>query len=414
MNVKYYPVLFLLSLLAFVTKTAIAENSPSSWSFKGFGTLAASGTDTNKLGFYRDKSQTQDVSGAWGLTSDSRLGLQVDWKATDSLQATVQWVARDHAGNFFEQNLDWAFLRWSVQRDLDIRVGRLGTDSFMLSDYRNVGYAYPWMRPPHEFYANIPYYHFDGADITKKFSVGDGYLSVKVYGGYTVNQLPDEGTGLSKQKALLSGINLRYENGNWQARIGYNYSTITSKVAVQDDLLNFMNDPLLARFWPNLQQQLPSIFNLRGNQYHFSSVGVAYDDGIWLSQMEASYIASNTLWSPASAYLSVGRRFSKVTVYSLLGVIKTFHPNVNVSSPIDSSPELMGMEQPLNQIFNASGINERSVSLGARWDFHEKMALKTQWSHYWLNQNSLQHWQQQSDNPPNTVNVMSVGIDFIF
>jgi hypothetical protein len=115
MKVKNYFALFLLGSLPVFTGPAIAENSQSSWSFKGFGTLAATGTDTDKIGFYRDKSQTQD---ARGLTNDSRLGLQVDWKASDSLQATVQWAARDHAGDFIEQNLDWAFLRWRLTDDL--------------------------------------------------------------------------------------------------------------------------------------------------------------------------------------------------------------------------------------------------------------------------------------------------------
>jgi hypothetical protein len=45
------------------------------------------------------------------------------------------------------------------------------------------------------------------------------------------------------------------------------------------------------------------------------------------------------------------------------------------------------------------------------------MALKTQWSHYWLgNHNGSQQWQQPPVNnrTTDTVNLMSVGIDFIF
>jgi len=416
MKVNYRTIPLLLSLIPFFIKVAVAENNLSSWSLKGFGTLAATGTDTDKIGFYRDKSQTQDVDSGWGITTDSQLGLQVDWQASDSLQATVQWIARDHAGNFIEQNLDWAFLRWSIQDDLDIRLGRLGVGVFSLSDYRNVSYAYPWIRPPHEFYSTIPYYHFDGADITKKFTLNEGDLSVKVYGGYSYNQLPTQTAGVNNQQSPATGANIHYEKGEWQARLGYTYATITSNPPIQD-ILTPINSPLFAKAWPDLKQIIPAI-TMRGKAYHFGSVGLAYDDGTWLSQMEAAYTASNTLWSPtrATAYLSLGRRFSTVTLYSLLGIAKTFQHEIIVPSPLVSNPSLLNDQQQLSRILNNNAINEQSISLGTRWDFYENMAFKTQWSHYWLGKhNGPQQWQQSIGNTtPNTVNVMSVGIDFVF
>jgi hypothetical protein len=414
MKANHYAVLFLLSSLSVATEMTKADSS-SSWSFKGFGTLAATGTDTDQIGFYRDKSQTQDATSSWGLTTDSQMGLQIDWKPSDSLQATVQWIARDHAGNFAEQNLDWAFLRWSLEDDLDIRLGRLGIGVFSLSDYRNIGYTYPWMRPPHEFYSSIPYYHFDGADITKKYSLGDGYLSVKMYGGYSFNQLPTQTSGVNNQQSPAAGANIHYENGLWQARLGYTYAAITSEPPIQN-VLDSINDPALAQVWPNLKQIIPAI-TMRGKEYQFGSVGLAFDDGTWLSQMEAAYIASSTLWSPtrADAYFSLGRRFSSVTLYSLLGVAKTFQHDLDIPNPLVVSSALLKQQQQLSQLLNNNGINEQSISLGTRWDFHENMAFKTQWSHYWLGDNGPQQWQQSIGNlTPNNVNVMSVGIDFIF
>lgn len=413
MKANHYAILFLLGLLSVGSEIAMAD-SLSSWSLKGFGTLAATGTDTDKIGFYRDKSQTQDVTSGWGITTDSRLGLQVDWQASDELHATVQWVARDHAGNFAEQNLDWAFLRWRVQTDLDIRLGRLGSDMSMLSDYRNVGYAYLWMRPPHEFYSSIPFYHFDGIDITKKFAVDEGYLSVKIFSGNTFNQLPSQ-LGTNNQQAITTGTSLRYENNNWRAHLGYGYSLITTELPLQA-IKDEVNSPLLARVWPNLREILPAL-NIKGKVLHYGGVGLAYDDSIWLSQFEAAYIASNTAWAPsqAHAYFSVGRRFSTVTLYSLYGVGKTFQNDIDIPSPLVASPVLLNKQQQLNQLLNNNEVNEQSISIGTRWDFHENMALKTQWSHYWLGNSGPQQWQQSTGNiTPSNVNVMSVGIDFIF
>jgi hypothetical protein len=286
---------------------------------------------------------------------------------------------------------------------------------FSLSDHRNIGYAYPWMRPPHEVYSTIPYYHFDGADITKKFSIDDGYLSVKIYGGYSFNQLPTQTAGIHNQQSPATGANISYEKGYWQARVGYTYATITSEAPIQD-IVTPINSPALVQAWPTIRQIIPAI-TMRGKQYHFGSAGLTYDDGIWLTQMEAAYIHSNTLWSPtrASAYFSLGRRFSTVTLYSLLGIAKSFQHDINIPSPLVASPALLSEKQQLSGILNNNAINEQSISIGTRWDFYENMALKTQWDHYWLGNNGPQQWQQSVGSPaPNTVNVMSVGIDFIF
>jgi hypothetical protein len=291
----------------------------------------------------------------------------------------------------------------------------LNPDVFLLSDYRNIGYAYPWMRPPHEFYSTIPFYHFDGADITKKFSLDDGYLSVKIFGGYSFNQLPSQTRAINNQQSPTAGARLHYENSLWQAHLGYAYVTITSEPPIQD-LLDEINNPLLARAWPNLRQIIPAI-TMRGKEFHYYGIGGAYDDGTWLSQMEAAYIASNTLWNPsqASAYFSFGRRFSMVTLYSLLGKVQSFHHDVNIPSPLIPIPSLINKQQ-LSQLLNTNEFNEQSISVGTRWDFHENMALKAQWSHYWLGNNiDSRLWQQSVDNiTPNTINVMSVGIDFVF
>jgi hypothetical protein len=345
-NIKHCFVLFLLSWLLLISTTIMAEeDSQSAWSLKGFGTFAATGTDTDNIGFYRDQSQSQDVTNHWSITSDSRLGLQLDWRATDSLQAAVQWVARDHVGNFFEQNLDWAFLRWQLPKELDIRVGRLGSDFVLMSDYRNIGYVYPWMRPPHEFYANIPFYHFDGMDVAKKFSSNDGYLTFKAFGGYMHNEISSHLSGLTLQNSVVAGGNVRYETDNWQWFLGYAYVQIVSELPNQP-LKKFITNSAFSRSWSNQPQLLPSL-PIKGSQFHYNDLGFIYDDGVWLSQSELAYVSSNTSWihSKILAYSSLGRRFSNLTVYSLFGIVRSFdHNAIKVPAPLVPSPVLLSYQ----------------------------------------------------------------------
>lgn len=412
---------FFLSTAAFLLSYAIsahAEDAYFDFTVKGFGTAGVSGTDTDRIGFRRDIKQPSGVTDSWGFDTDSRMGLQLDADFTQSWHATIQWTARNNAGDFIEQNLDWAFLRWRPIDDLDIRAGRLGFDVFMLSEYRNVGYAYLWIRPPHEFYAGLPVYHFDGVDIAKKFAVDEGNLTIKIFGGHSYNEIPIGSSDTDDQSYTVAGGKLAYEHGSWNARIGYNYSLNNLELTQLQPLLEALNSAGVNAVWPDAQS-LGQQIATKNKAVHFSSIGLAYDDGLWLAQMEASYIHSDLSVFPsvASGYFSAGRRFGKVTVYSLFGISESLHTRVTVSNPLVPVPAVVGLRNAADQVLNSdtNGVDEKSVSLGLRWDVHEHIALKTQWSHYWLGYNGAALWLTPVSGPtPDTVNVWSVGLDFVF
>ena len=407
--------ILIISLLVFSSANYADEDDDINWSIKGFGTLGLAGTDTRALGFYRERSETQDAKAA-SFTTDSRLGLQLSADFNPSLNATVQWVARDHAGNFFEQNLDWAFLRWNIDKDTTLRLGRLGADAFLLSDYRNVGYAYPWMRPPHEFYASLPVYHFDGMDINKKISVSDGALSLKLFGGYSFSQYSVQSVGLINTKIPLIGSNIGYESGNWNFRASYIFSNfkLDSTASELKKTLNNITSNNSIPFNPPIRNYLS--INKNSN-IQFYTLGAAYDDSIWLVQGEADYVNSDNkvINNIASAYLSIGRRFSTVTLYSLYGFSKSFSNSIAITEPLLDDPNLAKISTNVNQTLNQNNIDEQSVSVGLRWDFYTNMAFKTQLSHYWLGRDGKDLWQKPiMESSPNNVNVWSVGVDFIF
>jgi hypothetical protein len=140
-------------LIAFFLSPIIqAGDQYPGWSVSGFGSFGYVGTDTNSLGFIRNRTQTKSATksgkGGGGVTTGSRLAIQLDINFNESWRTTVQWIARDHAGDFFEQNLELAFIGWRPTYDLDIRAGCLALDTFLISDHRNVGFSYPWKHPP--------------------------------------------------------------------------------------------------------------------------------------------------------------------------------------------------------------------------------------------------------------------------
>jgi hypothetical protein len=385
------------------------------WSIKGFGSFGYTGTDTDKVGFLRSSTQTQGVRKSGGITTDSRLGLQANVDINNSLHVTIQWVARDHSGNFFEQNLDWAFLRWDFNSTSNIRVGRLGVDVFLLSDYRDVGYAYPWMRPPHEFYSKLVTSHFDGFDINHKIHIDDDLLSIKIFAGYSFNQVPSNFPELVSLGSTLVGGSLKLESGNWTNRVGYAYLHLLNEVP-NEQLVNVLNDPTVNFAMPGINQVIPHL-SLKGTSLHYYSLGSAYDNGSWIAQAELSYMDAETVFFPdtINAYLSVGKRIEKFTVYSLFGMSHSFQKEINIPDPVFPSPQLQQLHHATDRVINKNGTDEKSVSLGIRWDFHPNVAFKTQWSHYWLGANGSKLWQDSTlRDKSRQVNVWSFGVDFTF
>jgi hypothetical protein len=78
-------------------------------------------------------------------------------------------------------------------------------------------------------------------------------------------------------------------------------------------------------------------------------------------------------------------------------------------------PEVVGLRDAVDGILNTVGIDEKSISLGLRWDCYKNIALKAQWSHIWLGGDGTQLWVPTGDGEvPHRLNVFSFGIDFLF
>lgn len=425
----YYASRAILSLALVVSATVKADDYPN-WSFKGFGTIGLARSDSNTLGFYRDRTQTRSVKKSFEVAADSRLGLQLDVDINDFWHITAQYIVRDHAGNFFEQNLEWAFLKWNPGDGYEIRAGRMGTDAFLLSDYRNVGYAYPWIRPPHDFYANIPPSHFDGIDIKKTFFLDEGELAFKVMGGYTSTTLNEYYLDYELEGATAM-INVVYTTGDWSLRAGYAYLSQEKEIKANsiDTFRSVLDDQTNNFLVPNLNQ-LTSNTRVKGTSYlQFSSIGLAYDDGTWLVHTEAAYLdeEGQSFVNPdvVNGYLGVGRRISDVTLFARYGIS---HSLSKKQEPLDINPALMGspyedaargLSQSVATYHNEQETNHQSLSLGLRWDFYPKVAFTAEWSHYWLGENGIgssvwEHDGHSSKDTPNHLNLVSFGIDFIF
>ncbi|MDH5424795.1 MAG: hypothetical protein OEY29_07380 [Gammaproteobacteria bacterium] len=136
------------SLPAFAADNNLEINS--------FLTVAAS--MMSEEGRYLDKV-TEHLS----LENDSVYGFNIRKKINDKVSGAAQLLASSNDSTF-DIEAEWAYLSYKLSESSSFRVGKLNMTTFLISDYINVGYLYPWIRTPVEVYENNPLQNFLGAE----------------------------------------------------------------------------------------------------------------------------------------------------------------------------------------------------------------------------------------------------------
>ena len=388
--------------------------------FSGFATFGVVVSDNEDLGFRRDLTQSEgarDNEVYW--KTDTLIGVQWHTRFSHKFDTTVQVVARDRFKNDFEKSLEWAFVRYRPVDGLDVRLGRLGSDIFMLSEYRQVGYAMQWVRPPVEYYAWLALYHFDGIDINKRIDLSNGTLNIKAYYGNSRGDYPtnyqDEGVKLDFDP---SGVSFNLELGSWKGRYTYSY------VAINNNLLKPLTDGLYAAqaAWPEAKGYADAI-DSEGKTMEYHELGVGFDNNIWWAQAEYTQLTSDSgsFVNSSYFYLSVGRRFGPVSLFAITGLVKPEEDYRVIVEP-EGLPPLFEQElQPLvagtEETFNGSYLDQRSYGVGMRWDFASRKALKFQVENYEMDKDGTNLWvnyENKSFAEDQSSTVYSLTMDVLF
>src|SRR5688572_29854238 len=120
----------------------------------GFGTAGIVFTDNDDAQFIRSsQAEGADTGGDVGV--DSIAGVQATVHLTDRISGTTQILLRRLYGEGFELDSPLAFIKVGINNDVSVRLGRLPLPAFLVSDFRQVGYANTWMRPPIEVYGQV-------------------------------------------------------------------------------------------------------------------------------------------------------------------------------------------------------------------------------------------------------------------
>jgi hypothetical protein len=313
------------------TRSAVKENrsriSDAADRLKINGFMSAGGAtiDSDKL-----------YEPIYGIVDDFRsqavnkIGLQFSFAVSEKIDVTAQLVSK--GTNDYSTEAEWLYLSYEVIDNLSFRIGRQRIPYYLLSEYLDVGFAYPWVRPPIELY-NVPVASFDGVSANYDLNLGDVRLSFQPYMGssHGYSDQLENAFELNQQYGLAAFADYK----DFTFRLGFNTSHVDVRSADEGstggDLIEGIDSALaggtvvnglaqglaavtsnpafLDYVVPETIQQFPD-----GNvRTIYTSAGFSYDDGSLLVMGEIANLRVVDFPQPGgdSGYLTVGYRFGK-------------------------------------------------------------------------------------------------------
>jgi hypothetical protein len=323
-------------------------------------------------------------------------------------------------------SLEWANISYRVSDDLTVRAGRIVLPLLMMSEFRKVGFAQHWIRPPVEAYGEPPFTSSDGLDISYRRQLGSAVNTLRTHYGY--------GSLRSTVSSDITvwGVNDTIERGAWTLRAGYMSVHFQSPTPGFTTL--FQNYAHLASAFGAPGQaaaEQATRLDLKYSTWHGqairnSELGVSYDPGPWFVMGELVLQRTDGIAkSYDSGYVSGGYRLRAFTPYVTYARIKEQErtesrvPTAIAGVPPNLSRAIAGMGSAINGIITGIVDNrssQQTLGLGLRWDFASNFAVKTQYEYVDLDAGSQGRLSniQPGFKPGGDLTLFSVVVDYVF
>lgn len=382
--------------------------------FSGFASVGAGKIDRN------DDVTFMDYDGDWSFRSDTMLGLQADIQVSNRWSATLQALSRGFTfddTSDFEPTLEWLFAKYQWTAETSIRLGRLRTPLYLYSDTLEIGYSYPWARPPVDTYAFVltPLNTFDGADISTSFDFGSFYLDMSFFAGSSGGDY----LTFDLEFDSVFGANFKFHFDDLLVRYGISVAktdaSSASLLPLRDAFEQFaVIDPIFA----DIAQE----HETKDAWFHYHSLGLRWNIKSWTLITEQYYSNGPERGFANDAigwYVSIAKQIGKVFPYFVAGYYKNAFSGeiaqlVKKSQeivPPGVNPVLDGLRQIDLEATKDYDEKGESYTIGARYDFHRSTALKFELQY--LDSNALISGDNLRTKPDETL-VSTIILDVIF
>jgi hypothetical protein len=390
---------------------AHAQDKPD-WRISGFGTLGVVHASEREADYTSSvfKANGAGATRRWSTDVDTRLGVQLDATLARHWSAVLQVVSEQGIDNTYRPRVEWANIKYQATPELALRVGRIALPVFLTADYRKVGYAYPWVRPPVEGYNVLPVTSSDGIDATLRWDLGPVRNASQVFYGHSAVSLIEP---LHVYGRGGVGISNTSDWGALSVRANVISAEISSDIGAE--LFRAFD-----AFGP-IGQGVTRRYEMDHKRMMLASIGMNYDPGTWFVIAEAGRTVSHSfLGATRSAYVSAGWRWQAFTPYATWARVRASGATTDPGLPAAFLPPTLA---PTATALNA-GLNfllwtipqQTSQAVGVRWDLRTNMALKVQYDRVTPQEGSRGTFINPTTRftPGHTTHVASVALDFVY
>lgn len=376
---KNLTTLSIVSLVALISTPTIAEVK-----FSGFGSIVAGQTleDDEKLtaDFY-DVGQYENTT---TFKAESLLGLQVSADIAPDLKATGQLLAK--GTDEFKPELDWYYLTYNASDNWTLMAGRRNIPMYYYSEFSEVGYAYPWIRPPSNLYW-WQVTQFDGFHATYDFSTDDFTNTVTAFYG---NEYSTDNKEMLYYAEIgnrtLNGAAITQVNEQWTDIAGFNVNIIGESFDLR--MVYFRNDR--KRIDTNVNGETAIRASASGFSQQFIGIGGNVNVSDFTIIFDANYVAYDD---------DVGTVFPTYLISAVYN-IDQFQPYVSYSKA-DHWQTKSDNEDDYEEHYMASA--------GIRYNLSSKASAKIQFDHFEDEGDKATGWDYHGNSQ-----TVSAAVDFIF
>lgn len=366
--------LFALSLLIGGAACAQDAKTPG-WTLSGFGTIGAVHSSERNADYTASvlKADGAGATRRWSANVDSRLGAQLDYRHDRRWSAVLQMVSEQGLDNSYRPRIEWANVKYQATPELALRFGRIALPMFLTADYRKVGYAYPWVRPPVEGYGTLPFTSSDGVDATLRWSAGRVRNASQLFYGR------DQVALAAPLKAYLRGIVGISNTSDWGA-LSVRANVIGGEITTGIGSALFDGFEAAGPAGAAIARR----YEIDHKRARVASIGMNYDPGQWFLMLEASRNHTDSLLGATrSAYASAGLRLNAFTPYLTVSRVRAAGPTRDDGLPTAGlAPGAAALLAQLNGDLNlllATIPQQTTQAAGVRWDLAANAALKLQY-----------------------------------
>ncbi|WP_372766674.1 porin [Pseudoalteromonas sp.] len=375
-----------LSLVASALLIIFSQSANAELKISGYGSIIAGKTlgtvnDPLNPGQTRDEILTADFYDVGqydnGLTfkAESILAVQGTYKFNNQLSVTAQLVAK--GVDDFQPEFDWYYVTYQANEDWTFMAGRRNIPMYYFSEFAEVGYAYPWMRPP----ANLYWWQvtqFDGVHAMYNFEIGDFSNTITAFYG---NEYSDDNVEMLYYDKLYGGT-ARTVNEYWTDIAGFNWNLSGDFFDLRfvyfqndRDRETIQQDGSISPYIPFSQQ-----FIGFGGQVNVSDFTILFD---------MNYVEYDD---------AVGTEFPTYLI-SVVYNIGEFQPYISYSKA----------DHERSKVPTEDLEEHYMLSYGLRYDFYSNVAFKVQYDTFVDQGHEPSGWAYHGDS-----RTISMGIDFVF